>query len=176
MIGRYGSSVMMYVSAAHPRLDGGRCTTRCQQSESGGRRPAMNSSIGIAGKVMIRTEPREARTAETRAMVKLSGASTTLTKSYGPRTAHWLTTWTPILSSSSLTARIRSGSSLTVWAPSSVRVLSRIKVAMVLGLSGKIDCHWDADAHHLVFARCSTLPVSWAEDSFQRGSPNLNLW
>lgn len=41
----------------------------------------MNSSMGITAKVWIFTEPRAANSAEARATVTLSGASTTLTKS-----------------------------------------------------------------------------------------------
>lgn len=42
---------------------------------------AMNASMGIAARVIILTLPREASSAETRPIVSLSGASTTLTKS-----------------------------------------------------------------------------------------------
>jgi hypothetical protein len=42
---------------------------------------AMNSSIGIAASVSTRMDPRELSSAETRAIVWLSGASTTFTKS-----------------------------------------------------------------------------------------------
>ena len=39
--------------------------------------------------------PRDANSADTRAIVSLSGPSTIFTKSYGPNVAYWDTTFTP---------------------------------------------------------------------------------
>ena len=68
--------------------------------------------------------PRDASSADTRAIVSLSGASTTDRKSYGPRRAYWLCTFTPSFSISLLTSRIRVGFFVIVPAPSSVSELS----------------------------------------------------
>lgn len=50
----------------------------------------LNSWIGIAGKFVILTLPRNVNSVETRTIVLLSGASTILTMSYVPKTAYWL--------------------------------------------------------------------------------------
>src|SRR5262249_46174869 len=84
----------------------------------------MNLSIGMAASVVILMLPRAASSAETRAMVSLSGASTTERKSYGPRRAYWLCTFTPSFSISLLTSRMRVGFLVIVPAPSSVSELS----------------------------------------------------
>src|SRR5262249_59555735 len=87
--------------------------------------PAMKRSIGSAASVMIFTLPRAASSAETRAMVSLSGASTTLRKSYGPSSAYWVVTFTPSFSISLLTSLMRDGFLVIVDAPSSVSVERR---------------------------------------------------
>jgi len=86
--------------------------------------------MSMAGRLVSRSVPREASSAETRAMARLSGASTILTKSYGPSVAHCATTLTPNASSSALTSLIRSGLCLMVLEPSSVRLLSMTYVGM----------------------------------------------
>src|SRR5919204_3509354 len=48
----------------------------------------IKSSTGMAASVITRTLPRDPSSAATRAMVVVLGASTTFTKSYGPRVAH----------------------------------------------------------------------------------------
>jgi len=87
---------------------------------------AMNSLMGIAAMLIICTVPLDPSSMETLATVLLSGASTTLTKSYGPRTTYWLSTLAPSASSSLLTSCMRSGLSFTVLLPSSVKVESRM--------------------------------------------------
>jgi len=57
-------------------------------------------------------------------MVRSSGASTMLTKSYFPKAAHWWTTFAPISSTSWLTSRSRPGFACSVWTPFSLRVES----------------------------------------------------
>ena len=86
----------------------------------------MNSFTGIAAKLIIWTVPLEPSSIDTRAIVLLSGASTTLTKSYGPRTTYWLITLAPRASISLLTSCMRSGRSFTVLLPSSVNVDNRM--------------------------------------------------
>src|SRR5437867_2219167 len=99
----------------------------------------MNFSIGIAASVVILMLPRADSSAETRAIVSLSGASTTLRKSYGPSNAYWLVTRTPSFSTSLLTSRMRVGFFLIVSAPSSVRVLSITYVAILTSLPWRRD-------------------------------------
>jgi len=65
---------------------------------------AMNSLIGMAAMLIICTVPLEPSSIETLAIVLLSGASTTLTKSYGPSTTYWLSTLAPRASISLLTS------------------------------------------------------------------------
>jgi len=55
----------------------------------------MNSLRGNAGNVVSRIVPREPNSIETLAIVLLSGASTILTKSYGPRVAYCEITLAP---------------------------------------------------------------------------------
>lgn len=50
---------------------------------------ATNSSMGMAGMLFIWMVPREPSSMEILAIVLLSGASTMLTKSYGPSVAYW---------------------------------------------------------------------------------------
>ncbi len=76
--------------------------------------------------VRIFVLPRAPRETETRAIVAESGASTTLTKSYSPKVAHWCTTLAPSSSMSLFTSRRRSGFDLSVWTPCAVRLDSRM--------------------------------------------------
>jgi len=87
---------------------------------------AMNSSMGMAGKVVICMVPREPSSMETLATVLLSAASTMLMKSYSPKVACCESTLTPRVSSSWLTCLILSGLSLTVFHPSSVSFDNRM--------------------------------------------------
>ena len=57
----------------------------------------MNSSASIAVSVSFITVPREPISIESLAIVFSSGASTTLTKSYSPSVAHWLSDLDPEL-------------------------------------------------------------------------------
>jgi hypothetical protein len=68
--------------------------------------------------------PREPSSSDTRAIVRSSGASTTLTKSKCPSVAHWALTVAPSCSISRLTSRIRFGLFLIVCTPSGVSVES----------------------------------------------------
>jgi len=54
---------------------------------------------------------------ETRAIVAVSGASTTLTKSKSPSVAHWWSTFAPSSSMSWFTSRSRSGFDFSVATP-----------------------------------------------------------
>src|SRR5438128_2918436 len=74
--------------------------------------------------------PRAPRATETRAIVSASGASTTLTKSKGPRVAHWCMTLAPSSSTSRFTSRSRSGFAFRVWTPWAVRVDSMMYVGI----------------------------------------------
>ena len=56
---------------------------------------AMNSSMGIAGILVICMVPLEPSSMETLAIVSWSGASTMLAKSYMPRVAYLKRTFTP---------------------------------------------------------------------------------
>src|SRR5262249_53198582 len=67
----------------------------------------MNSSSGRAAIVMPAIPPRAPSSTDTREIVALSGASTTVTKSYGPSTAYWATTRAPMRFTSALTFRIQ---------------------------------------------------------------------
>src|SRR5262249_1885758 len=87
------------------------------------RRP-MNSSSGMAAIVIPATPPRAPSSTDTREIVALSGASTTVTKSYGPSTAYCATTRAPIRSTSALTLRIHPGRSRSTLRPDSDSVLS----------------------------------------------------
>src|SRR3954451_24678324 len=82
--------------------------------------------------VRIFVLPRAPRATETRAIVAESGASTTLTKSYSPRVAHWWTTFAPSSSTSLLTSRSRSGFAFSVCTPCAVRLERRMYVAIGL--------------------------------------------
>src|SRR5437588_2289914 len=62
------------------------------------------TSMLMAGKVLISTVPREPSSTEMRAITSLLGASTTLTKSYGPRMAYWAVTRPPMASISLFTS------------------------------------------------------------------------
>ena len=92
----------------------------------------MKSSIGIAVSVSYWTVPREPSSSETRAIVFSSGASTTLTKSKRPSTAHCALTVAPSCSISLLTSRMRCGLFLIVCMPSGVSVESMMYVGMAL--------------------------------------------
>src|SRR5438552_16232377 len=96
----------------------------------------MNFSIGIAASVVILMLPRADSSAETRAIVSLSGASTTLRKSYGPSNAYWLVTRTPSFSTSLLTSRLRAGCILILLDASLVRILRLHSDADLVLLSG----------------------------------------
>src|SRR5262249_23501742 len=68
--------------------------------------------------------PRAPNSTETREIVALSGASTIVTKSYGPSTAYCATTRAPIRRTSALTLRIHPGRSRRTLRPDSDNVLS----------------------------------------------------
>ena len=85
---------------------------------------ASNSSISRAVSVWSFALPRALSATETRAIVCASGASTTFTKSNGPRVAHWWSTFAPSSSTSRFTSRRRSGFDLSVWTPCAVRLVS----------------------------------------------------
>ena len=89
------------------------------------------------------TVPREPISIESLAIVISSGASTTLTKSYSPRVAHWLTTLTPSCSTSLLTSWTRDGLSLIVFTPSDVSRVSMMKVGMAFLLLVSAPAVWD---------------------------------
>src|SRR4051794_20909973 len=80
--------------------------------------------------VRIFVLPRAPSATETRAMVAESGASTTFTKSYSPRVAHWCTTLAPSSSTSLFTSRRRSGFAFSVCTPCGVRLERRMYVAI----------------------------------------------
>src|SRR3972149_9417537 len=61
------------------------------------------SSIGLAGRLIICTVPRDPNSIETRVIASLLGASTMLTKSYFPRTEYCWGTLAPKASISLLT-------------------------------------------------------------------------
>src|SRR5439155_20844918 len=90
----------------------------------------VNSSAGIAAIVSLVVVPREPSSTETLAMVFSSGASTTLTKSYSPSVAHWLSTLTPSCSTSLLTSWTRPGLSFSVFTPFEVRWVSMMKTGI----------------------------------------------
>src|SRR6185436_18520675 len=104
----------------------------------------MKSSIGIAVSVSYWTVPREPSSSETRAIVFSSGASTTLTKSKRPRTAHCAFTVAPSCSISLLTSRMRCGFVLIVCVPSGVSLESMMYVGMALPSlrSAAVLRHW----------------------------------
>src|SRR3972149_854699 len=79
-----------------------------------------NCSMGMAGSVMMERVPRDPSSTEMRAMVSLSGASTTFTKSYIPRTAYWLRPFPPMPPISLFTSLIRLGVGFPVFRPWSV--------------------------------------------------------
>src|SRR6267142_3335565 len=85
---------------------------------------SMNSSSGMAAMVIPAEPPRAPSSTDTREMVALSGASTIVTKSYGPRTAYCATTRAPIRPTSALTLRIQPGRSRSTLRPDSESVLS----------------------------------------------------
>src|SRR5438477_8519776 len=72
---------------------------------------SMNSSSGMAAMVIPAEPPRAPSSTDTREMVALSGASTIVTKSSGPRTAHCATTPAPMRPTSGLTLRTQPGRS-----------------------------------------------------------------
>ena len=59
--------------------------------------------MSSAGSVSILTDPLAAIESDARAIVSMSGASTTFTKSNSPSVAHWWSTLTPSSSMSRLT-------------------------------------------------------------------------
>ena len=85
-----------------------------------------NSSIESAETVWIFALPRAPSATETRAMAASSAASTTFTKSKGPRVAHWCSTFAPSSSTSRFTSRRRSGLDFSVCTPWAVSVVSRM--------------------------------------------------
>src|SRR5256884_1751717 len=87
-------------------------------------RRSMNSSSGMAPRVFPAEPPRAPSSTDTREMVALSGASTIVTKSYGPRTAYCATTRAPMRPTSALTFRIQPGRSRSTLRPDSDSVLS----------------------------------------------------
>src|SRR5438128_929 len=87
------------------------------------RRP-MNSSSGIAAIVIPAAPPRAPSSTDTRDTVALSGASMTDRKSYGPSSAYWEMTRTPMRVTSAFTLRIQPGRSRSTLRPDSVSVLS----------------------------------------------------
>src|SRR2546428_1908221 len=87
------------------------------------RRP-MNSSSGIAAIVIPAAPPRAPSSTDTRDTVALSGASMTDRKSYGPSSAYWQMTRTPMRVTSAFTLRIQPGRSRSTLRPDSVSVLS----------------------------------------------------
>src|SRR3990170_8923290 len=87
-----------------------------------------NSSMGVAGMLIMCTVPREPNSIETRVIASLLGASTMLTKSYFPRTEYCWSTLAPKASISLLTSLILSGLSLMVFLPSEVRVDKRMYI------------------------------------------------
>src|SRR2546429_4918892 len=87
-------------------------------------RRSMNSSSGMAAMVIPAEPPRAPSSTDTREMVALSGASTIVTKSYGPRTAYCATTRAPMRPTSALTFRIQPDRSRSTLRPDSDSVLS----------------------------------------------------
>src|SRR2546422_575240 len=87
------------------------------------RRP-MNSSSGIAAIVIPAAPPRAPSSTDTRDTVALSGASMTDRKSYGPSSAYWEMTRTPMRVTSAFTLRIQPGRSRSTLRPDSDSVLS----------------------------------------------------
>src|SRR3954470_16813567 len=59
-------------------------------------------------------------------------------KSNWPSVAHWALTLAPSCSTSRLTSRIRCGLFLTVWTPSGVSVVRRMKVGMGAVVSDRV--------------------------------------
>src|SRR5438067_5335625 len=78
----------------------------------------------------MRVDPRAASATDTRAIVAVSGASTTLTKSKSPSVDHWCSTLAPSSSTSRFTSRRRSGFDRSVCTPWAVSVVSRMYVGM----------------------------------------------
>src|SRR5437016_4638619 len=81
----------------------------------------------------MRVDPRAPRATEILAIVAVSGASTTLTKSNAPSVAHWWSTLAPSSSTSWFTCRRRSGFDLSVCTPCWLRVDRRTKTGIPLG-------------------------------------------
>src|SRR4051794_20086183 len=84
----------------------------------------------MAAMVSFDVVPREPSSTDTFAIVRSSGASTTLTKSYSPSVAHWFRTFTPSCSTSRFTSGTRPGLSLMVLTPLGVSFVSMMKTAI----------------------------------------------
>ena len=86
--------------------------------------------MGIAGMLWIFVEPRAPISTAMRATVSSSAASMTVTKSYGPSTAHWSMMRAPIASTCALTCCRRLGFFFRDSTPSPDRVERRMNVGM----------------------------------------------